>query len=191
MFRVSRHLLILSILSKIMWIQIEKKYCLCCFKSKQFCIFIPVSLLSICLRLLNGTWLILIKVKALPQCLGFAAEYVSPVIVIHCLWFSGGTVLPLTWYRGDLHQLRIRQAGVVLWASAVFVKFYMFLNCKNSRASSFYHCFTLLRLRKCGIMHTHFSYIYMVEKNRYVRFLNLIFLTASAAFGVKFWFTYY
>ena len=29
------------------------------------------------------------------------------------------------------------------------------LQCKNTRASSFYHCFTILRLRKCGILCSH------------------------------------
>ena len=47
-------------------------------------------------RLLNGTWMILIKVEALPQCLGFAASYVSPVFVIHYLWFSGRNCLAIT-----------------------------------------------------------------------------------------------
>ena len=36
----------------------------------------------------------------------------------------------------------------------VFV--YMFFKRKNTRASSFYRCFTILGLRKCGFLYTRF-----------------------------------
>ena len=38
----------------------------------------------------------------------------------------------------------------------MFVFVYMFFKRKNTRASSFYHCFTILRLRKCGIIFIRF-----------------------------------
>ena len=37
-----------------------------------------------------------------------------------------------------------------------FVKFSVSFQRKNTRASSFYHCFTILRSRRCGIIYTHF-----------------------------------
>ena len=51
----------------------------------------------------------------------------------------------------DAWKSRIRKL-----ASGVFVKFYMFFKCKNTRANSFYHCFTILRSHKCGIIFTRF-----------------------------------
>ena len=66
----------------------------------------------------------------------------------------------------------------------VVVIFQYRVNVKNTRASSFYHCFTILPKRKCGILRSHkcgiiFTRLHTIicwRKNRYVK----IFLQTSS-----------
>ena len=43
----------------------------------------------------------------------------------------------------------------------VYMVYAHFFKRKKTRASSFYHCFTILRLRKCGIIYTRFHAFYV------------------------------
>ena len=52
-----------------------------------------------------------------------------------------------------------------------YVKFFCVSHqCKNTRASSFYRCFTILRLRKCGIICTRFRTIIRWRKTGMLKY---------------------
>ena len=57
----------------------------------------------------------------------------------------------------------------VFWCVVVIFFQYRF-NVKNTRASSFHRCFTILHYRECGIISYTLSYIYMVEKTVMLNF---------------------
>ena len=66
--------------------------------------------------------------------------------------------------------------------------FLVSLQRKNTRASSFHHCFTILRSRRCGILRSHECGIIFTCLQRIIWWRKtgmLIFFYCAVAFGVK------
>ena len=89
----------------------------------------------------------------------------------HCDYASTALTLVkvtnTTGLYGDEEEKEMLVFVNILWC--VVVIFQYRLNVKNTRASSSYHCFTILRSHKCGIIYTRFHKFLWCRKTGMVK----------------------